>query len=243
VKPGISKNPTTDVEGQAARANRHDFDAAGITVIAVVGPAGSGKTSVIEELLLRMAPPLRLAVMMCDVAADRHVTRITRHGYPAVAVNTDRASAVCVREALSKLDPVGLDLLIIETDGNSISSSEFDLGQHFSVGVFSTAGGDDKANDFPLLVASSDLILLTKTDLLPFVTFDLQAFTQDVNRIKPGISILRVSVHSGMGIKEWLDWTETHRVVNCAQHRFDRIFDPFVSWSRSNNGSTTRDIL
>jgi len=234
---------SSDLEGQAAKANRHDFDAAGVTVIAVVGPAGSGKSSIIEELLLRMAPPLRIAVMMCDAAADRHITRITRYGYPAVAVNTKRASAVCVREALPKLDFSGLDLLLIEVDGNSIDSTEFDLGHHFCIGVFSSAGGDDKANDFPLLITSSDLILLTKLDLLPFVTFDLQAFTHDVNRIKPGVSILRVSVHSGKGIKEWLEWTEDHRLANSAQHHSNRVFDPFVSWSRSNNGSIARDAL
>ncbi len=230
-------------EQQAARANREAFDAAGVTVISIIGPAGSGKTSVIEELMLRLAPPLRIAVMMCDAAADRHIAKICRYGYPAVAINTNRANALGIRDALPRVDLSGLDFLLIEADGNSIDSGEFNLGEHLRVAVFSAAGGDDKANDFPILVSHSDLILLTKIDLLPFVTFDLQAFALDIKRINSNLSILCVSVHSGEGIKDWLEWMEAHRLANCARCRADRILHPVVSWSRSTDGSTTKSAL
>ena len=175
----------------------------------MVGPAGSGKTSAIEALLTRLDPELRVAVMVGNLAADRQVSRITRHGYQAVPLITDNLTAVHVRETLGQLDLRDLDLLVIEADGNALSPVEFDLGHHLRVCVFSLAGGDDKATEYPFLVAGSDLVLLTKTDLLPFVTFDLQVFCQDVQRLKPGMDIICTSAQSNKGIEDWVGWVES----------------------------------
>jgi hydrogenase nickel incorporation protein HypB len=217
---------------QAACANRRDFDASRTTVVTFVGPAGSGKTSIIEELMLRLAPPLRAAAMICNLAADRQISRITRHGYPAVAVKTDHISAVRVREALPKLGLTGLDLLLIEADGNALNPAELDLGHHFRIGVFSAAGGDDKVNEFPSLVAGSNLVLLTKIDLLSFVKFDLDSFSEDIARIKANLPIIQASVQSGQGIQECVEWMESRRWAIVVNRGADRIFDPFVNWSR-----------
>src|SRR5271166_472099 len=97
-----------------AFANRKQFDANRTTAFTIVGPAGSGKTSIIEQLMMRLAPPLKAAVVMCNLAADRQISRITRHGYPAVALKEDNISASRIRHALSQLSLAGLDLLFIE---------------------------------------------------------------------------------------------------------------------------------
>ena len=144
---------------------------------------------------------------------------------------TDNLAAVHVRESLGQVDLQHLDLLLIEADGNALSPVEFDLGHHQRVSVFSVAGGDDKATEYPFLVAGSDLVLLTKTDLLPFVTFDLQVFSQDVKRLKPGLNIIQASAQSNQGIDAWVGWVQSHLFRNGQNGKQAKIFDPFVNWA------------
>ena len=206
----------------------------------MVGPAGSGKTSAIEALLTRLDSELRVAVMVGNLAAERQVSRITRHGYQAVPLITDNLTAVHVRETLGQLDLRDLDLLVIEADGNALSPVEFDLGHHLRVCVFSLAGGDDKATEYPFLVAGSDLVLLTKTDLLPFVTFDLQVFCQDVQRLKPGMDIICTSAQSNKGIEDWVGWVESRMCPGIKDRGNGQMFHPFVNLgdqARSTGGS------
>lgn len=228
MKPSLSDR--FRLNSDIAETNRKDFDAAGLTVISVVGPAGSGKTSAIEALLTRLDPKVRVAVMVGNLAAERQVSRITRHGFQAVPLITDNLTAVHVRESLGQLDLGHLDLLVIEADGNALSPVEFDLGHHLRVSVFSVAGGDDKATEYPFLVAGSDLVLLTKTDLRPFVTFDLQVFREDVKRLKPSLNIIQASAQSNQGIEAWVGWVESHLVPEVQNRKSVKIFDPFVSW-------------
>jgi hydrogenase nickel incorporation protein HypB len=218
------------LNSESAQANRKDFDAVGLTVISVVGPAGSGKTSAIEALLTRLDPKVRVAVIVGNLAAERQVSRITRHGYQAVPLITDNLTAVHIRQSLDRLDLQHLDLLIIEADGNALSPVEFDLGHHLRVSVFSVAGGDDKATEYPFLVAGSDLVLLTKTDLLPYVTFDIQVFRQDVERLKPRLNIIDACAQSNQGIKAWVSWVESHVFREIQKRGNGEMFVPFVSW-------------
>lgn len=222
-------NERFELNSRIALANRKDFDAAGLKVISVVGPAGSGKTSAIEALLTCLDPKLHVAVMVGNLAAERQVSRITRHGYQAVPLITDNLTAVHVRETLCQLVLQDLDLLVIEADGNALSPVEFDLGHHLRVCVFSVAGGDDKATEYPFLVAGSDLVLLTKTDLLPFVTFDLQVFCQDVQRLKPGMDIICTSAQSNKGIEDWVGWVESHVCPGIKDRGNGQMFHPFVN--------------
>jgi hydrogenase nickel incorporation protein HypB len=92
------------------------------------------------------------------------------------------------------------------------------------------AGGDDKATEYPFLVAGSDLVLLTKTDLLPYVTFDMQVFRQDVERLKPKMKIIHASAQSNRGIEAWVSWVESHLLPQVQIRNNVRMFDPFVSW-------------
>ncbi len=224
-------NEHFEANNQIARANRSDFGAAGTTVISIVGPAGSGKTSLIETIFLRIAPPVRAAVIVGNLAADRHISQFTRHGYPAVSVTTDHLEARHIREVLPSLNLAGLDLLLIEANGNTLGPVEFDLGQHLRVGVFSAAGGDDKVHEFPFLVQGADLVLLTKVDLLPFVSFDLNIFQQDIRRLNPDLPFLSLSMQSNQGITQLLQWIKSNLPSEITHRRGPRIFDPFVKSS------------
>ncbi|MGD0541247.1 MAG: hydrogenase nickel incorporation protein HypB [Tepidisphaeraceae bacterium] len=229
MKP-VTLNERFELNNQIAQANRKDFDAAGLTAISVVGPAGSGKTTAIEALLTRLNTKVRVAVMVGNLAAERQVSRITRHGYQVVPLVTDNVTATHVRESLGQLDLKHLDLLIIETDGNALSPIEFDLGHHLRVSVFSVAGGDDKATEYPFLVAGSDLVLLTKTDLLPFVTFDRHVFCEDVKRLKQNLNVIQASAHSNEGIDAWVSWVQSHLFLSAKDRKKATAFDPFVTW-------------
>jgi len=211
--------------------NRGEFDAAGVKVISFVGPAGSGKSSLIECVLLQIAPPVRAGLIVGNRAADRQTARFCRHGYPAVSVITENLEAHHVREALPKLNLAALDVLFIEANCNNLSPVEFDLGQHLRIGVFSAAGGDDQVHEFPFLVQESDLVLLTKIDLLPFVSFDLNVFHQNIRRLKPDLSLLPLSVHSGEGIPQLLGWIRSS-LTNVEEGRSPQSLGPFLSSSK-----------
>jgi len=217
-----------ELNDQIARANRANFDAAGITTISLIGPAGSGKTSLIEAMLPRLNSKLRIAVIVADLAAERQVERISRHRCQAIPLLTNDLAAINVREALSQLNLKNFDLLLIESEGNAHSPVEFELGHHFRASVFSVAGGDDKATEHPFLIAGSNMVLLTKIDLLPFVTFDFKVFKQDVMRVKPKMPIIQLSIESGQGIEQWIEWVESHLTVRVGDRPSPRIFDPFI---------------
>jgi len=171
----------------------------------------------IEALLSRLDPKIRAAVIVGNRAAAREAERLACRGIQAVPLVTDNLTAGFVRGLLGHIDVKKLDLLLIEADVNAIDPAEFDFGQHLRTSVFSVAGGDDRATEFPFLVAASDLILLTKTDLLPFVTFDVNAFASDIDRMKPDVSMLRLSVQSNEGLNEWCQWVESRLTAKFAQ--------------------------
>ena len=183
-----------------------------MTVISLIGPAGSGKTSLDRSI----AVPAGSEDSRCG---DRRQLRCRpagcAHRLPriqAVPLVTDNLTADLSAVCSDTLDVKKLDLLLIEADVNAIDPAEFDFGQHLRVSVFSVAGGDDRATEYPFLVAGSDLILLTKTDLLPFVTFDIQVFRQDVKRLKPKMKIIHSSTQSSQGINSWVGWVESQLV-------------------------------
>jgi hydrogenase nickel incorporation protein HypB len=214
----------------AAQSLRRRFDAHRVTVASVVGPAGSGKTTMIEAVLLRQDPKTRTAVMIANLGADRQVARIAQHGIPAVPIQTDNLTAELVSESLAQLDLPELDLLLIESHGNNASPVEFDLGHHLRIGVFSAAGGHDKPVEYPFMVCESDLLVLTKCDLLPLVAFDFDVFNDDVARLKPGLEVIRISIRRNEGIDTLLKWLEFHAPLKKRGSSAPPLFQPFTKW-------------
>jgi hydrogenase nickel incorporation protein HypB len=231
MKPPTSKE-RVEANNQVAQANWKDFDAAHVTVVSVVGPADSGKTSIIEALLSRLDPKIGAAAIIANPTADREVSRIIRHGYQAIPLLTDDLTAQQVRETLPRLDLHHLDLLLIESVYDPLSPVEFDLGQHIRIGVCSAADQDAKVAEYQLLIATSDLVLLTKTDLLPLVTFNFDVFCRGVQRLKPGLDVIQTSVQRNQGIDTWLKWLEFHARSNKRTSSAPRLFHPFANWFR-----------
>jgi hydrogenase nickel incorporation protein HypB len=226
----IEMNSRFELNNQIARGNRAAFDAAGVSVISVVGPPGSGKTSLIESLICHLDRRVRTAAIVGNLAATRQVERITRQGCRAMPLVIDNLSAVNIRDTLSEFNLADIDLLLIESEANYLSPVQFNLGQHFRAGVFSVAGGDDKATEYPFLVAESDVVLLTKIDLLKLVSFDFKVFGQDVNRIKPKTPIIQLSNQSRQGVARWIDWVDAHLSPKGRARAGPQTVEPFVNF-------------
>lgn len=193
---------------EVAAMNRRDLEAAGVFTIDLIGSPGCGKTALLEATLEAMRGEMAIGVLVGDLATTRDGDRLAAHCDDVVQINTGRSCHLeshQVRSAMSKIPLEKLDILVIENVGNLICPVGFDLGQDVKVGMFSVSEGDDKPAKHPHLVAAAELIVLNKTDLLPYVRFDRDVFTRDVKRINPGVELIEVSVQNGQ-IDPWLCW-------------------------------------
>ncbi len=189
-----------------ADANRKVLHDAGVFTVHVVGPSGSGKSMLIEAALKRL-PQFHTAVIYntpspscVDVPlpaspSERHI--------PIVGASIHAGD---VRDVLPKVDLATLDLLIIESTTSTASPASEDLGEDLRLGVLSVVAGDDKARQHTQLVCTCDALVLTKTDLLPHVRFDLERFRADVRRLNPEAELLYVSSLREKEVDRWVDW-------------------------------------
>ena len=194
-----------------ATHNREHFDAHGVLVVNLMSSPGAGKTSLLERTLEGLRGR-RIAVIEGDLATENDAQRIRAKGVPAVQITTGTAchlDARMIHEALDGLALEGLELLFIENVGNLVCPASFDLGQHLDVALLSVPEGDDKPQKYPVMFRAADLLLLTKTDLLPFLPeFDPARAEASVRRLASSAPVLRVSCRSGAGIDTWYGWLE-----------------------------------
>jgi hydrogenase nickel incorporation protein HypB len=194
---------------EIAAENRDAFARAGVFVVDIMGAPGCGKTALIEKTIQLISPLVRVGVIVGDLATQRDALRMARFTPQVVQVNTGKTchlEANHVKHAVEKIDLLSLDLLFIENVGNLICPVGFDLGQNAKVGVFSVTGGDDKAAKHPYIVCESNLLILNKIDLLPYVSFDRRIFSSDITKLKPDAQLLDVSAVRGTGMNDWITW-------------------------------------
>ena len=175
----------------------------------LVSSPGSGKTTLLAATVARLLPQMPVAVIEGDQQTSHDAERIRAAGAPAVQINTGKGchlDANQVRHGIGGFPLEELDLLFVENVGNLICPVGFDLGQDAKVGMFSVPEGDDKPAKHPYLVLEADLLLLNKTDLLPHVPFDREAFERDVRQVREHVPLLDVSAATGEGLDAWLDW-------------------------------------
>ncbi|MDQ3857094.1 MAG: hydrogenase nickel incorporation protein HypB [Actinomycetota bacterium] len=201
-----------DANDTIARANRGDFDQAGVTVVNLMSAPGAGKTTLLERVLADV-DSLRLAVLEGDVRSTLDADRIASHHVPVVQVNTDpgfggecHLDANMVRSALPAVPLDEIDLLVIENVGNLVCPAEFRVGEDYRVMVSSVTEGEDKPLKYPLMFRACDLVLVNKIDLLPHLDFDLDRFLYHLDAVHPGVPRLLVSARTGQGVEEWREW-------------------------------------
>jgi hydrogenase nickel incorporation protein HypB len=195
---------------QIAAANRGMLDAKHVFSINIMASPGAGKTSFILKTIQALVPAVRTGVVEGDTApVTIDADKITAVGMPAVQINTGgdcHLDAVMLKDGLNQLPLDEIDLLIVENVGNLICPAAFALGTHLNVLIASIPEGDDKPYKYPAIYRGVDVLIINKTDLLPYVPFKMEYFRQGVEMLNPGLVTFPVSCMTGEGVAEWAAW-------------------------------------
>lgn len=201
-----------DSNEQLAQQNREKLDAHKVFCINLMASPGAGKTSFILQTISRLAKDLSLGVIEGDTApVTIDSDKIRDVGMPVVQINTGgecHLDANMVGLALEELDLANLDLLLIENVGNLVCPAAFALGNHANVLIASVPEGDDKPYKYPKIFRNLDVLIINKTDLLPYIDFRMDYYQQGVEMLNPGLLTFPVSSKTGEGFDEWINWLE-----------------------------------
>jgi len=202
-----------------AAENRHDLQATKTLALNLVSSPGSGKTALLVETLKRIGDKYPVAVIEGDQETTADADRIRATGVPAIQINTGKGchlDADMVRTAMSRLGTPANGVLFIENVGNLVCPAGFDLGEAHKVVIVSVTEGEDKPLKYSGMFAASALMVVTKTDLLPHLDFDVDRLIDNARRINPTIGVLKLSAKTGEGMDRWLHWLETARALRLA---------------------------
>jgi hydrogenase nickel incorporation protein HypB len=199
------------VNDRAAAHNREHFAAHGVLAINLMGSPGSGKTAVLEATARAFAGRYRVAAVAGDLETERDAERLRAAGIPARAITTGSAchlDAAMVHHALHHDSLQGARLLFIENVGNLVCPAVYDLGQAFNVVALAVTEGEDKPLKYPVMFRKADLVLVTKTDLLPHLDVEAAVIDDALGRVMPMPAVFHVSARTGDGLGRWFDWLE-----------------------------------
>ena len=201
-----------DANNTIARANRDDFDRAGVTVVNFMSAPGAGKTALLEGVVTEL-PDVRVGVLEGDVQGSMDADRLASLHIPVTQLNTDPSfggechlDANMVRSALPNLPLDEIDLLVIENVGNLVCPAEFRVGEDARIMVSAVTEGEEKPLKYPLMFRACELVLINKIDLLPHLDFDVDRFLYNLESVHPGVEHMLVSARTGEGVDEWRDW-------------------------------------
>ncbi len=192
-----------------AGENRRFFQKNDIVCLNILSSPGSGKTTLLQNLLQRLKSDFKIGVIEGDQQTSLDAARIRQYIANVTQINTNRGchlDAHMVGHALDELDLDGLDFLFVENVGNLICPSMFDIGEAKKIVVLSVTEGDDKPLKYPNAFYESQLAIISKIDLLPYVDFDVAKCADYMRRINPGIEIIQLSSKSGQGFAGLMDW-------------------------------------
>jgi hydrogenase nickel incorporation protein HypB len=201
-----------DANNTIARANRADFDRAGVRVVNLMSAPGAGKTALLERVLGDLGD-VRAGVLEGDVEGSLDADRLASLHVPVTQLNTGNGfggechlDANMVRSALPAIALDDLDLLVVENVGNLVCPAEFRVGEDARVMVCSVAEGEDKPLKYPLMFRACELVIVNKVDLLPHLDFDVERLLANVEAVHPGVQTMLVSASTGEGVGAWRDW-------------------------------------
>jgi hydrogenase nickel incorporation protein HypB len=200
---------------QFALHNKSFLSNKNILAFNIMSSPGSGKTTLLAKTISDLKNELDIAVVVGDQQTNYDAELIKSSGGHAIQINTGKAchlDAHTVGHALEELPLKEKSILFIENIGNLVCPALFDLGEQFKVVILSVTEGDNKPLKYPDMFHCADLILVTKTDLLPYVNFDLDKCMEYARRIKPNIEILTLSTVKGDGLHHWYEWLKQQRM-------------------------------
>ncbi len=178
-------------------------------VLNICSSPGSGKTTLMQETGRLLKGKLNMAVLVGDPETERDAIRMKEAGINALQIVTGgmcHIEAQMILQALDHIDLEGVDILFIENVGNLVCPAAFDLGEDYRVTLISCTEGDDKPKKYPRMFLTSELMLVSKSDLLPYLPFSVDAVTQDARDINPDLEVITISSLKGEGLELWGDW-------------------------------------
>ncbi|MBZ0241723.1 MAG: hydrogenase nickel incorporation protein HypB [Bacteroidales bacterium] len=194
-----------------AERNRGYFEGMKIVAFNLVSSPGSGKTSVLERSITELGEKLNCAVIEGDQQTLNDAERIQKAGAPVIQINTGNGchlDALMVNKAMKALDLKQNSILFIENVGNLVCPSLFDLGETKRVLIISVTEGDDKPAKYPTMFETAHLCLINKTDLLPYVDFDMEKMKDTALKVNPRLEFIALSAKTGEGMSDWYAWMQ-----------------------------------
>ena len=195
---------------RAADALRSDLKDKGVYLLNLMSSPGSGKTTTLIGTLQRIKDKVRVAVMEADIDSDVDAVKILKAtGVPSIQLHTGgmcHLDAEMTRQGLDNLDLGSIDLAILENVGNLVCPAEFDTGAVCNAMILSVPEGDDKPLKYPLMFSVCDLVLINKTDVLPYFDFDLDKCRQNIRMRNPKAKVIPICAKTGEGVDEFADW-------------------------------------
>ena len=194
---------------KVANELRSRFEAHGVYCVNLVSSPGSGKTTLLEKTLAGFDKDARVAVLTGDLQTENDARRLAQYGFPVQQITTGgvcHLDAGMIARALDAWDLDDIDLLLIENVGNLVCPSSYDLGENVRVVLLSVTEGEDKPLKYPATFVKAQLLVLTKSDLLPYVPFDMEAARKNARMVHPEMEVLDVSSMTEAGFEQWRGW-------------------------------------
>jgi hydrogenase nickel incorporation protein HypB len=215
VRVAVVKN-ILDANSRIAKENRKLFDDHNLTVINLMSSPGAGKTTLLEQMGRHFAGQMKIGVIEGDIQTTLDAERVAAAGLQAVQIETDGAchlDANMIQNALENLDLATLDLLIVENVGNLVCPAEFNVGENLKVMMLSVTEGDDKPYKYPLMFRESQVLLISKVDLLPHLRCDIEKIKEAARSINPDLIIFEISAYTGQGLDDWHNWIREQTTI------------------------------
>jgi hydrogenase nickel incorporation protein HypB len=206
-----------------AHALRERFRSAGVLAVSLVSSPGSGKTALLEKTLTLLNARYKVAALVGDLATENDAARLSRSQAPVKQIITGTVchlEAAMVQNALDEWNLERLDFLFIENVGNLVCPASYDLGEELRLVLLSVTEGEDKPLKYPTIFNSADVAVITKSDLAGAVEFDEAAAIRNVQAVRPGMAVFKVSAKTGEGMTEYLDFLEGRRTRSRAATAF-----------------------
>jgi hydrogenase nickel incorporation protein HypB len=192
-----------------ARALRERFRKAGVFVVSLVSSPGSGKTAFLEKTLTHMRSSHCVGALVADLATENDAARLSRSQVPVKQITTGtlcHLEAAMVERALEGWNLDDLDFLFIENVGNLVCPSSYDLGEDLRLVLLSVTEGEDKPLKYPTIFNSADVAIVTKIDLAEAVEFDWRATLRNIQAVRPGMQVLKVSAKTEEGLSGYIEF-------------------------------------